>query len=641
MLQTLSITFSGMPIPFGKGQFPPKGIADLITKIKKAIQEGKDFLNEIKAEFVNPIKDSLKEAKAQLDKFTDENFKGLKEALPAVFNDARANVITARNELLTILGNAQSVADQKFLGMKVGDLSTLGATLYEAQKSFENHTNEISGVAFEGVSFTLERMYGTPAIGSTVTIYNNDTVIEPDLTAATYPILNIGDVVIVNSQTRRVNGKLFETHPSGTVSISTGSDAKKLSSSSLVYLNLASVLLKTDGGGVVKLSPRMYVNVNSEIRQINTINAMGDYLTVYNDFKYSATDVALGKEVGSNANANFTTTISTTLKIKTADCANSLCLDTIITGNATTFTANLAVGDKIYYDDKEYYVVNLTDTTIETDDVLRQANNQVIYKVIEETPMNRFSESNDPEAILGLFSSVDQLTGTMGSNVTSDLTTKYKAANGTYYAINASSPKDLTQSLSAGKTINTKISRLLQNLVDRLHDDAVRSYTESELVEEITALKNEANALKNEINDQIKQDLAAIKAVKGLLAGLLKLFMVSCSKKKRKDGNTSSDEFLEMILMPNPIRQGCDATESDFIAILDEIDADHSDPGIEFPKIELPEEFEDPELLLPDEIENNVYGDEPVEEPGPVADIIVDEEPFVPAPEPDPCTQPC
>lgn len=640
-MQTLSITFTGKPIPFGKGQFPPSGIQKLITDIKKAIEKGKNFLNKLKEDFVNPVKNALNQAKAKLDQLLNDNFKGLKEALPGLFGDVREGVVTARNKLLDLLGNAQSVADQKFLGMKIGDLATLGATLYEAHNAFENHTNEISGASLDGVSFTLERMYGTPTIGAGVTVYNGDTVIEPDLTASTYPIVNIGDVVIVNSETRRVTGKLFETHPTGTVSIDTGTDAKKLTSSSLVYLNLANVLLKTDGGGIVKLAPQMYVKVNSEIRQINTINSMGDYLTVYNNFKYSATDVALGKEVGSNANLAFTSTINSTVKIKIEQCANSLCLDTIITGNSTNFTANLAIGDKIFYDNKEYFVVNLTNTTIETDDVLRQANNQVIFKVIEETPLEQLKESNDPEAILGLFSSVDQLTGSMGSNITGDLTTKYKAANGAYYAVSASSPKDLTKSLTAGDQINAKISRLMQNLVDRLQDDAIRELTESDLVQEINFIKQEVEDLKNEINDQIKQDLAAIKAVKGLLTGLLKLFIISCSKKKKKDGNTSSDEFLEMILMPNPIRQGCDAIESDFISILDEIDAEHNTPDIVFPEVTVPTQFEDPELLLPDEIESPVYGEEPVEDPGPVADIIVDEEPIVPPPEPDPCAQPC
>jgi hypothetical protein len=182
---------------------------------------------------------------------------------------------------------------------------------------------------------------------------------------------------------------------------------------------------------------------------------------------------------------------------------------------------------------------------------------------------------------------------------------------------------------------------MLQTLIDRLHDDAIRSLVESELAQEINYINNEIDALKNELNDMIKQDLNAINAVKGLLTGLLKLFAVSCSKKKKKDGNTSSDEFLEMILAPNPIRQGCDATESDFIAILDQIDADHNEPDIVLPEITLPDEFTDPDLLLPDEIQNDVYGDEPEELPGPVADIIVDEEPIVLPPEPDPCSQPC
>ena len=642
MLQTLSITFTGSPIPFGKLQFPPKGLAELFKKIKEVIQKGKDLMDMLKQEFVNPIKQNLDEVKAKLDALTANNFQGLKDSLPAVFNDARENVVAARNQLMGIVGSASTATDQKFLGMNIGDLSTLGATLYEAHKAFDNHTSEISGVANNDKAYTFERLYGEPTIPyTTVTVYGGDTIIEPSLTAINYPIINIGELVVVNSQTRRVTGKIYDVHPTGTVSIDTSANSSRLATSSLVFLNLANVLLETGGGGIVKLSPNMYINVNSEIRQVNTINAMGDYLTVYHPFKYSATSVVLNKEVGLNVNTAFASTITAQIKHRTPYMANSLCLDNIITGNGTTFTSSLSPGDKIYYDNREFYVVSLTNTRIEVDDVLKKRENVVIYKVTEETPLYKLTESNGPEDILGLFSNIDQLTGTVGANITSDLTTRYRSSDGTYYTINASSPKDLTTSLQRND-LNAKTSQVLQTLMDRLQDDAIRNLTESDLVQEINDIKNEVNAIKNELNDAIKKDLAAINAVKGLLSGLLKLFVVSCSKKKKKDNNTSSDEFLDLILAPNPIRQGCDATESDFIDILDDIDAEHNNPDIAQPDVVLPDDgIVDDDIFLSDELESNIYGDEPEEEAGPVADIIIDDEPVVLPPTPDPCSQPC
>ena len=640
LLQTLSITFSGAPIPFGKLQFPPKVLADLFLKIKQAIQGAKDRVNELKSDFVNPLKGSLDQVKAQLDGLTGNDFEGLKNALPSAFANPASTVIDARNELLAVIGNAQSAADQTFLGMKISDLSTLGATLYDAQQAFDNHTCELSGVASDNKAYTFERLYGTPTItGTTVSIYNADTLISPSLTATNYPIVNVGSVVIVNTQQRTIIGKEFTTHPTGTVL--TTANSANLESSSLVYMNLANVLLQTTGSGTVKLAPNMYIRVNSEIRQINTINAMGDYLTVYHPFKYTAVDEPLEKEIGLRANAVFTTTVTAQIKIRTPLIANSICLDTIITGNGTTFTANVSVGDKLYYDNKEYFVINVTDTQIEVDDTLRGLSNQILYKVTDETPLSKFVEFNDPEDILGMFSSIDQLTGSIGANTTADLTTKYRAANGTYYAINASSPKDLTKSLQR-TDLTSQASQQMQIVLDRLQDSAIQSLTDTELVQEIKDIKKDVIRIKDQFNDQIKADKAAINAVKGLLTGLLKLFSISCSKKKKKDGNTASDEFLELILAPNPVRQGCDATQSDFIDILDEIDAQHNTPDLIDPGYTPPDiQIEDPELYLPDEVENDIYGEEPPVVPGPDANIEIDPLPVVPDPIPDPCTQPC
>jgi hypothetical protein len=606
------------------------------------VTKGKEFL---KKEFVNKLKAELNKVNAQIKKFTDNNFAGFKKALPDFFNDARANVVTARNELMSLVGNAQSATDQKFLGVSIGQLSILGNTLYEAHRSFENHTNELSGVAPELKTFTLQELYGTPTIfGTTVTISSVNSIVQPDLLSLSYPILNVGDTVIVNSQEKEVIGKKFTTHVvdyRGNVSIDTATANTKLTSSSLVFLNLANVLL--DSGGITKLAPNMYITVNNEIRQINTINAKGDFLTVYTPFKYNATEVTLDKETGINVNSAFSSTLTTQqLRIKTPFVANSVCLDNVITGNATTFTSSLSANDKIFYDDDEYFVVAVTDTTITVDEPLRKTSNSIVYKVVSETPFMRFGESNGPDDIIGMFSSLDQLTGSMGGNLTKGMTTKFQAANGTYVTISAAKPLDTATSLQKGQLVSTT-ARIFQNILDNFQNDAIRSLQESELVALINETKNEVENQINELKNSINQDLAAMNAVKGLLSGLFKLFSISCGKKKKKDNNTESDEYLDLILVPNPIRQGCSAEDSDLIDIFDEIDAEFNDPNLPDNEFQV-EDDTDPEsdVLLPEEEYVDPPQDELEDIPGPDADIAIDDnDPIVPPAPPDPCAQPC
>jgi hypothetical protein len=644
-LQTIAITFTGSPIPFGKINFPPAGIQKLIDDIKAAVTKGKEFL---KKEFINKLKAEIDKVNAQIKKYTDNNFAGLKKAMPDFFNDARANVVTARNELMSLIGNAQSATDQKFLGVSIGQLSMLGNTLYEAHRSFENHTNELSGVSPELKTFTLQELYGTPAIfGTTVTISSSTTTVQPDLTALSYPILNVGDTIIVNSQEKEVLGKKFTTHvvdSRGNVSINTSTpeNAKKLTTSSLVFLNLASVTLTS--GGTTKLAPNMYITVNNEIRQINTINALGDYLTVYTPFKYNVNEVSLDKETGINVNSAFTSTLTTQqIRVKTPFVANSVCLDNVITGNATTFTSSLSVNDKIFYDNDEYFVVAVTDTAITVDESLRKTSNSIVYKVVSETPFMRFGESNGPDDIIGMFSSLDQLTGSMGGNLTKGMTTKFQAANGAYVTVSAAKPLDTATSLQKGQLVSTT-ARIYQNILDNFQNDAIRSLQESELVALITETKNEVQNQIDELNNSIKQDLAAMNAVKGLLTGLIKLFSISCGKKKKKDNNNrESDEYLDLILVPNPIRQGCSAEDSDLIDIFDEIDAEFNDPNLPDNEFQV-EDDTDPEsdVLLPEEEYVDPPQDELEDIPGPDADIAIDDnDPIVPPAPPDPCAQPC
>jgi hypothetical protein len=642
LLQTIAITFTGAPIPFGKINFPPPGLKAIIDKIKDAITKGKSYLSELAKDFVNPIKAELDKVNAKIREFTDNNFQGLKESLPSFFNDARAGVVAAREEMLTLLGNAQSAADQKFLGVPIGELSILGSSLYEAHKSFENHTNELSGVGRDDKTFEFQQLYGdTTFASSTVTINSGSITVSPSLTAPTYPIVNVGQIIVVNTLAKRVVGKSFTLEPTGAVSVDVVSSNTRVDSDSIVTLNLASIYLQ--GGGTTKLAPNMYIKVNDEIKQVNTINARGDFLTVYSPFNSSATSVSLYKETALNVNSAFASTVTgLSIKVRTPFCANSLCLDNVITGNGTTFTSYLSANDKVYYDNKEYFVISVTDTTITVDEETRALNNAVIYKVTDETFLQRFSETNGPEDIIGTFSSLDQMTSSMGGNITSDLTTRYRAANGTYVMVDAKKPTDATKSLQNAQAVN-KVNRVYQDILDNFQDDAIMALTESELIQLINQTTADIERLKNELLDSIKQDLSVINAVKGLLSGLVKLFSVSCGKKKKKDNNIESDEYLDLILAPNVLRQGCSATESDFIFILDEIDAEHNEPNLPAYDITVPD-YGDPEseILQPEDEFANIYPDEPEEQPSDNGDVVIDNnDPTLPAEVVDPCNQPC
>lgn len=641
MLQTIAIVFTGAPIPFGKINFPPPGLKDLITKIKDAITKGKSYLSQMAKDFVNPLKAELDKVNAKIKEYTDNNFQGLKESLPAFFNDARANVVTARNAMMDLLGDAQSAADQKFLGMPIGELSILGNTLYSSFTAFQNHTNEISGVGRDDKTFEFQQLYGEPAVpNATVTINNGSTIINPSLSASAYPIINIGQVVIVNTLPRRVIGKSFTMQATGAVSVDILANTTLVTTDSLVTLNLANVLLQT--GGTTKLAPNMYIKINDEIKQVNTINTLGDYLTVYTPFSSSAVSLNLYKETALNVNTAMTSTVSgLSIKVRTPFCANSICLDNVITGTGTSFTNYLSANDKIYYDNKEYFVISVTDTAITVDEETRQLSGSVIYKITDENPLQKFRESNGPDDIIGAFSSIDQLTNSMGGNLTAGMTTRYRAANGTYVMVDAAKPTDATKSLQKGK-LTAQVNRVYQDILDNFQDDALTALTESELVQLITQTRNDVERLKNELNDSIKQDLSVINAVKGLLSGLMKLFSVSCGKKKKKDNNFESDEYLELILAPNPIRQGCLATESDFINILDEADAEHNNPNLPTYDINIPD-YGDPasDVLQPEDEFLDVYPTEPEDEVSVDGDVGIDNnDPIVP-PEENPCAQPC
>jgi hypothetical protein len=396
------------------------------------------------------------------------------------------------------------------------------------------------------------------------------------------------------------------------------------------------------------MSENMYVRVNNEIRRINTINALGDYMTVYLPFKYSNTSVTLNKEfrflMNTVAIENGT---DLTVKLKDYQHANSLCLDDSITGDGSLFLSYLSPGDKVFYDEKEYYVVSVTNDKIVVDEPLRLLANQTISKITKETPVTRVSDSNGPEDILDTFDTVDIFTSSFGPGFIDGLNTRYRKADGTYATIEAYQPIHATKSIDpAEKERINAVTRVIQDMIDELQNDVIIQLTDNEILNIINQKRQEIEAIRNNLYDIVNQDLAAINAVKGLISSLMKLFKSSCSKKKKSDdpaiSDESSDQYLRLIIAPNPLRQGCQATESDLIEILDSADEEYRNVNI--PVVNVagpalantnPSIFEDPDdpRFIPERSQT----------PGGLGDIEIDDDPELiqPPKTKDPCAEPC
>jgi len=237
------------------------------------------------------------------------------------------------------------------------------------------------------------------------------------------------------------------------------------------------------------------------------------------------------------------------------------------------------------------------------------------------------------------------MTSAFGENYINGLTTRFMAANGETMQVDAYKPVHVTQSLQKPEVVRA-VSRTMQSLIDDLQDDAIRHLSDGELITYLENRTNEIDELKNRLLDSVNQDVAAFNAIKGLLQGLLKLFQTSCSKKKKGDDpenpDTSSDDYLQLITIPNPSRQGCDATESDFSTLMDDADAEYK--TLDIPDVEVSTsdttdtdatDFVDPNaaLFVPERSDNG----------GGLGDIEFDDDAdgALPAKTVDPCTQPC
>jgi hypothetical protein len=679
--------FTGKPIAFSKGSFGVLGgkFADLAKKISDTVKAGKEWLNNFKKDFINPLLNGtlitqykrypadspypgeimrdengnalvekstnflspLSELNAKIDKYTENNYAGLQASLPGLFSNTDPSIVSARNSLLDRLGKVDQAASYRIGPFTIGELSEIGTaadtSFVQTMRDFHDHTNQLAGVSYDSVKFTLERLYGNVAITGATANIASSTFVSPNLRSTVYPVTNIGDLVVINSEERRVIDKGFTAAPAGTVSIyaDTVANSVIVTSASVATLNLADCLLDTSG--TLKVSSGVFINVNNEIRQVNSINALGDYLTVYVPFRSTATAQTFYKETTFTVNTAFSTTATDQIvNLKSEFIANSLCLDNVITGRGTSFTTNLAANNKIYYDEKEYFVISVTDTTITVDEPLRFTNNFPIFKVTGETAALNFAEdSNSPDDILTTFSLVGQLTN--DKNFLDGFTTSVRRANGTYQTVNASNASDSAQSLLQAELLR-KGNILLQEMINDLRGDAINKLTTSQVVAQLTGFETRISNVRNEVKDAIEQDLAVINKVKGLLKGLIKLFTTSCSKKKRKDGDGTSDDYLDLILVPNPERQGCDATESDFTDILDDIDVEFNDPQITNPNTFQPPSGEIPtnDMLNPGDQFIGPYPPRPtdnVTDDG-LTDNLDGVDPDVKAPE-DPCAKPC
>jgi hypothetical protein len=597
--------FSCLPVPFAKNgglNFADtklgKALSDLAKSAKRGVDAFRNGLNEFVNKITGGIRDSVlgpldratggffNDVNAFFDKFTGPNGQiRLEAALPNLFGRTGGAISNVRTQLLNTLGSVQQNSDTyKIGGFSIGELVNLteeSDSLARAMRDFQTHTDNLSGTGGAGTALEIQRLYGNVVFtGATANIASSNQV-SPNLSATVYPVIELGDLIIIDNQPRIMIDKNFTAAPSGTVSVDTTTDNVKVTTTSVGTLNLANHLIATSG--TIKLNTNMYISVNGEVRQVNTINSLGDYLTVYNPFYESAVANTFYVETSFNVNTAYTTTkTDQELKVQTSFVCNSVCLDNVITGVGTTFTSDLQANNKIYYDAKEYIVISVTDTTIVVDDYLRATKNFAVYKVTDEIPYIGLDEDLvDPDGIVNAFTLPSTITG--DPNFMNGFTTRVRRANGIYQTVSAASPTDAAQSLLQDKLMERVRENLNQMKYD-LRDDAIRNLTDAEVISRINNSITRFTNIKNEIKDIIAQDKAVLNAVKSLLKGMIKLFSLACSKKKKKGGEaTDSDEYLNLILYPNPERQGCDANTSDFIIVLDDFDDEYNDPGITLP----------------------------------------------------------
>lgn len=646
LLQLLAHTFNDLPIPFARGaKFPPesiKKIIDKINKLKEDAQNLKDTIQqEIKKNFTLPadIKSGLEAAEAELRNIDNK----LAEACPFLFSKT-GDVQVARQRLLDKLGDITQYANEKqFLGKSLRDWSDMAndGTLADTIAAYRGHASEIAGVLSDDEVLLLEPIPGYPLIGVANTT-NGSNLISVNLNYSTYPVTNIGSRIIVANTAYIVTNKV---HTNTDSYVALNANSTIVYTKNLETFNLANTKMSSTSPLVLK--PGLSINVNSEIVRVNTINALGDYLTVSSPITYPSSNARILVETALYSNTNIDQdTTNTLIKIENYNHANSECLGDVITGNGSSFLTYFSVGDLVYYDEKEFEVLSLTQNTLVIDDRLRDLTNQTVYKIKKKVPVQRTAEGNGPDAILATFDLADQMSAGLGDSFVQGLTARYKKADGSTARIDAWKPIHVTTAVQPGKAIIlNRVKSKLQDLFDDLQDDVIRELEDSELVQYLEDKENEIEEIRRDLEDTINADKAAIKSVKNLISGLLKMFKISCSKKKKGDDpddpDLSSDEYLNLILTPNPERQGCQATESDFIDLIDEADDEYNTIVLPPGRTDIPAATTANTTLF-DPPDSAFYGFDSPGTPGDNADIDIDRTPddFLPERK-DPCVEPC
>lgn len=596
--------FSCVPIPFVKNgglNFASTKFGKFLLDMKKWFDSRADIVsNFFKQYFRNPLVDAFREFKNtvldpldkalaspfeslnnEIDGYIGNDYAGLKSTFPYLAGNGVGSIQATFDALETSLGKAQNFADNYQIGpFTLGRLATVAqnASLQASLQNFRDHTDALSGVK-STMAYELVPLYGNVvSVGASVGIASSN-VVTPNLNATAYPKVDYGDTIIIDSQTKIVTEKVFTAHASGTVSVDVSTNNVKVITADTGTLNLVNCLLSVSG--TINLNSSMFITVNNVIRRIQSINSAGDYLTVDVAFDNSVTGAQLFKETSFIVNSAFSTTkTNQTVYVRSAFIANSECLDDTITGNGTSWLTQLEVGDKIIYDTREFFVEELTDTTIKVDDTLRLTKNFAVYKVNNEIEVSGFSEDIDPDEIINGFTMIETMTG--DPNFMKGVTSKVRLANGKYTSVATENPTDAAQALFK-KELLQDAKDALKRMKYELNDAKLRGLSEAQVTTAVNGAISRFLNVRNDLEAVIARDKQIIKNVKNFVNALGKLFSLSCGKKKRNKGDTSSDDYLNVIIVPYAPEDGCDATTGNFIDILDDFDGEFNQDGVGSP----------------------------------------------------------
>ena len=625
--------------------------------MKNFFDKGADIVsNFFKQYFRNPLVDGFKQFRKEVldpvqeffatpfdwfneefDKYGANNYAGLNERFPYIAGNT--SVQATFNALELSLGKAQNFADNYQIGpFTFGQLATIAqnASLQASIQQFRDHTDALSGVKSK-MAYDLITLYGNVAsVGATANIASSN-VVTPNLSSTAYPIFDYGDTIIIDTQTKVITEKVFAAHASGSVSIDISTNNVKVTTANVGTLNLMNCLLSSSG--TINLNTNMAITVNDEIRTIQSINVAGDYLLVDLPFDSSVTGATLYKETSFIVNTAFTTTKTNEIVYRrTPFVCNSECLDTVITGNGTTWTSQLEVGNKIIYDTKEFIIEEVTDTTITVNDQLTLTRNLPVYKVNNEIEVMSIGEDIDPDEIINGFSMIETMTG--DPNFMKGVKSRVRLANGKYTSVATENPTDAAQSLFK-KELLVQAKDALQRMKYDLNDAKTRGMNDASLNVAINRTITNFKNTKADIIAAVERDKQIIKNVKNFVSALGKLFSLACGKKKKKKGDSSSDDYLNIITVPYPVEDGCDATTGQFINILDDFDSEFNQDGFVGPTINAntsiaaTNQFDGSDVIigpLPNQTQGTGTGESNVGIDG--------RDPSVTVPE-DPCSKPC